>query len=141
MLTDERLAEIRARWKRATKGPWEHGAPSEMTFGEMRHEYAASLKATLDHFGDYENRVHGVYLADSEVRVCITGISPNSPANAAFIANARQDIGDLLAEIERLQAEVQRLSSQAGVQILVPDATRRLLRERKRQCPPMTAAR
>ena len=111
MLTDERLAEIRARAEAATPGPWEHGAPSEMTFDEMRHEYAASLKATLDHFGgDYQNRVHGVYLGDSEVRVCITGIGRNSPANAVFIASARQDIGDLLAEIERLRAEVQRLS-------------------------------
>ena len=86
-MTDERLAEIKARADAATPGPWERnnlaGRPEREVF------------AGDELIGDFG--VGGWEDDEGADRVEI---------NAEFIAHARQDIPDLLAEVERLREHV-----------------------------------
>lgn len=85
MITEERLKEIEARAKAAEAGPW------DIDLLDDRVE-AVGRKAT-DHGG--ENA--WVLLSDG---------SPYTldRADAEFIAHARQDVPDLVAEVRRLRA-------------------------------------
>ena len=80
----ERIAEIRARVEAATPGPWEQGMIGDSLINEV--DYSAS-------FGFIE--VNAELSDDGQYGV----------ADATFIAASRQDIPDLLAEVERLSAE------------------------------------
>jgi hypothetical protein len=80
-LSAARLAEIKAREQAADQGPWE-------VVG-IGHIYGPAV----DPDGDDERH----WLADT--KQC----DGSTEINAAFLAAARQDIPDLLAEIERLQ--------------------------------------
>jgi len=75
-LTYERLAEIKLRCEQATPGPWK-------SFVEAREKFSGS------DFIMTEGK--DIYLSGATV------------ADQDFIANARQDIPDLLKEIERLK--------------------------------------
>jgi len=86
-MSDERLAEIKARVEAATPGPWERnnlaGRPEREVFA-----------------GDYligDFGVGGWKDDEGADRVEI---------NADFIAHARQDIPGLLAEVQRLREHV-----------------------------------
>jgi hypothetical protein len=46
--------------------------------------------------------------SDGSADICLVGNGPTSPANARFIEHAREDIPTLLAEVERLRAEIGR---------------------------------
>lgn len=86
------LDEIRARAAAATRGPWRHDPTSAWrpTCGEGLHEYVWADSAT-----------------DGYPVVAMTGHKgehPRTPADAAFIAAARQDVDTLLAEVDRLNA-------------------------------------
>lgn len=89
MITDERIAEIKARAEAATAGPWRvenDGDVMDVDFGpivEWPWRILAPDETTLLEF-------------TSDPRV--------SDEDAAFIAAARRDIPLLLAEIERLKA-------------------------------------
>lgn len=88
-----------------TPGQVEFGKYGPLSFEEMRSKYAQSLKATLDHFkGDILNEVHGVYLAGTEIRIADCGMSPNSPANAAYITESWNNYERVKADLERLCA-------------------------------------
>jgi hypothetical protein len=78
MLSDRRLSEIKARADAATPGPW-------TLFIEGR-----------DHYG-----------GSSFIRTASEDIEPlgATDADQDFMASARQDVPDLLAEIERLKAQ------------------------------------
>lgn len=78
MLTNERIAEIRERESKATKGPWEQ-------FNYI--SYPGGLHRVRSRF-------------DPSVTIC--ECRRDYGHDAAFIAHARQDVPDLLAEVERL---------------------------------------
>jgi hypothetical protein len=80
-VTPERIAEIKMRRDAATPGPWE---------------------ATLDDHGRDGIEV-GVWAHSEYIAELIT--SDRATADAVFIAHARTDVDDLLAEVERLTAE------------------------------------
>jgi hypothetical protein len=82
-LTDEQLAEIRERAEAATAGPWYCGTEYEQS---KRGNYVAS-KAT-----------GGIVAAEQDGTDCEL-----ETHDAEFIAHAREDVPDLLAEIERLR--------------------------------------
>jgi hypothetical protein len=85
----ERLAAIRARVEQATPGPW--------------HAYIGVNT--------------GLWVVDQVLGpIVCSNLGPDrnrySGPNADFIASAREDVPDLLAEVERLTAENQRLTSE-----------------------------
>ena len=88
MLSDERLAEIRAREQAATRGPWTNPWEEEPSTGKCQGIW-----------GPYVEPVIGVEWHDGP-RLAVL------EADAAFIAASRQDVPDLLAEVERLRARV-----------------------------------
>ena len=77
-MSNERLAEIKARVEAATPGPW---------FVNMTKVWA--WKGALRGVDDRK-----MFLTEA------------SPANAYFIANARTAIPELIAEVERLREHV-----------------------------------
>lgn len=96
-LSDERLAEIRERADKATKGPWEFSDGKSKRCDAFNRNYlrggdSAIVIDAVDISYDY---------TDSENFLVI------EPEDQAFIAHARQDIPDLLAEIERLKLVIE----------------------------------
>ncbi|HEU4641258.1 MAG TPA: hypothetical protein VFS44_02305 [Gemmatimonadaceae bacterium] len=97
-LTAERLAEIKQRADAATPGPW----------------------WTRDHGNHPPNTLSGVSIfAPPDARpfkgnlVAFTGtadIYEDGQRDAAFISEARTDVPDLVAEIERLHALIERIT-------------------------------
>ena len=75
-LTDERLNDIKKRCEYATPGPWK-------SYVEAREKISGSS-----------------FIQTGGVDIYLTGATTE---DQDFIANARQDIPDLLAEIERLR--------------------------------------
>ena len=97
-MTPKRLTEIKARCDAATKGPWQYcghgrgGCQCGSVFGvdgNVGVHHAPSLE-----------------MFDGVPQV------PGIMADQLFIAAARQDVPDLIAEVERLQAEVTALTQQ-----------------------------
>ena len=87
MLTDERLAEIEARCNAATPGPWT--LMPEMCGPDGQGVYEESGLGIICEVGDPYPR------------------GDNHPQeNMEFIAAARADVPDLLAEVRRLRALV-----------------------------------
>jgi hypothetical protein len=122
MLTNERLAEIRARCEAATPGPW---IWDEKRFNERlrrrgerknshkRFVYALHGACNMCMFGCRDDIDHGpfdyhsvMYLNWYSVKGnVLAGASP-MPKDATFIAHARDDIPELLAEIDRLRVRL-----------------------------------
>lgn len=69
-------------------GRVEWGATEALTEAKHLEHLASSLKATREHFNfeDIPVRMHGVYLEGTDIVLCHTGTSPNSPTNAQIIA-------------------------------------------------------
>ena len=89
--TDERRKEIEGRCEKATKGPW-YFIDSEA------HDYA------IMHIDDWEE---GMSWPETMDRLFIPHESNEEfDEDAHFIANARQDIPDMLAELDRLKAQL-----------------------------------
>ena len=93
-LTDAQLAEIAAREKAATPGPW---FPVTM-------ETESTLTSGVSLDDNFPPSAADRYLHGRNV---VAGCSGN---NAAFIAHARADVPALLAEVARLREENKRLS-------------------------------
>lgn len=93
-LTEERIAEIRGREKAATQGPWR--AKSEA----LEADECGNVTAAM------------TYVSTNDKGICILygrgHDDTNAQEDAAFIANAREDIPALLDEVERLRAEIAR---------------------------------
>ena len=102
-LSDERLAEIRERCDKATQGPWEleikgaDAAPLVIVWA--RYPHREGLHRHFITYTEYGEK------PDPDV------LQRNSD-NYAFIAAARTDMPDLLAEVERLRAENQALEAE-----------------------------
>jgi hypothetical protein len=88
-MTPERLAEIEARADRALPGPW-----------TARRDYVDDL-----HFGSVKCTI-----LDAPARN-LFAVAGMAMADAEFIAHARTDVVELIAEIRRLLAENRRLRS------------------------------
>ncbi|GEL95375.1 hypothetical protein [Cellulomonas composti] len=95
-LTDDRLAAIRARVEAASEGPWT----------VIAHDHARSRHETTERMWVWGPRhsVAQVGLAD------VDDEADPIRADAEFVAHARDDVPDLLDEIDRLRAVV----SEAG---------------------------
>jgi len=100
-MTDERIAEARARCEAATKGPWDYGTP-----GKQR----AAAKAT------------GVACLVSNAVVVIAGMRPvatmtrayrTAEVDAAWIATACNDLPDALDDLAELRERVRLLEAVA----------------------------
>lgn len=100
-LTEARLAEIEARAKGATEGPWHVEPPDEQSpFMWVSHgKIGDSDRFDVCKFEPWD--------ADGDGSERLQDIDY---ANAAFIARARDDVPALVAEVERLRAENERLS-------------------------------
>lgn len=101
-MTEQRLAEIEARTDAATPGPWEWRAG----WKDEPVDYE-----TFESPGYYENpELHGPG-QDEHILSCgeydiVSGEKPKQIANSRFIANAREDVPALLAEVKRLRAKL-----------------------------------
>lgn len=93
-LTAERLAEIKARAEKATPGPW--FLRDEGTFGEVLVQY--------------RTEPHGFRFPVARA----VRSTPGYAESAEFIAHARQDVPDLVAEVERLREENEELLEAIG---------------------------
>jgi hypothetical protein len=109
MRSEERLAEIRSRAEKATKGPWLHDIDTDqndMPFVYTVVDKPGSEPLTVD-------------------------INIGTVADAEFIANCRQDIPFLLSEVDRLSEALRKLRDCDWV-ISLPDrmdAVREIARE------------
>lgn len=87
-MTPEQLEAIKRRAEAATEGPW-----------------------IVDHDARVDGCDHVVLLESADVAVCFLSNRSGDPDwqenNGAFIAAAREDIPALVAEVERLRAEVE----------------------------------
>lgn len=92
MLTDARRAEIRARERAATPGPW------KWTNGSWGSLHDDGGETVIGSWVDEDSVLHSLE------------VDPG-PANAAFIAHARADVPDLLDENEALIRANARLAS------------------------------
>ncbi|MFE1767272.1 hypothetical protein ACFW81_24020 [Streptomyces angustmyceticus] len=90
-LTPERLAEIHAREQAATKGPWGTSYDGKGTH-TIQSGCRISLTAGFTSDGDIAT-LHGEH-GDGQTY-----------ANATFLAYARRDVPELLAELDRVRAE------------------------------------
>lgn len=86
-LSPEELAQIAERCEKATEGPWDDFSEG---LGWVGNVYRYDELTDTD---------------DMEIAHCLN--KRNNYNDAAFIANARQDIPKLLAEIERLISSVE----------------------------------
>ena len=97
-MTDERLAEIEARWQAATPGPWFWDSYQRVMSCAIPVDHPLNVACEddppcatilrLNHTG------HGDEMPEPEAR-----------ANARFVAEAWEDVRDLLAEARRLRSQ------------------------------------
>ena len=91
-MTDLDLAAIRQRVEKATEGPWNTG------FDYEKNDPIVLAPGYIEHTIDYTLTEGGL---------------EHGKADAEFIAHAREDIPALLAEIDRLNATIQRVREDA----------------------------
>lgn len=106
-MSDEHLAEIRARWAAATVGPYEQAEG---------HSYTDGKVTATEVF---------IRRPEDDVAIAADILDPNncmpSPANGAFLANSWADVAYLLGEVDRLNALLgapAATAAEAGVQVL-----------------------
>lgn len=99
---DERIAQAKARCEAATEGPW-----------EAMEDDAIAANVTRTHLPNGGARVSATWIAnvDMENRHDYTDEleSATAECDKLFIAHARQDLPDAIAEIEALRARVAEL--------------------------------
>lgn len=99
-LTRAALDAIRERAEAATEGPWH-----SHDFGHAGEEEPSSIVVHVGRFDHSDLRTH-----DTETAVAwMPRWEGQEHDNATFIAHARTDVPDLLAEVERLTVENARL--------------------------------
>lgn len=100
MLDDKRLNEIRQRCERATKGPWSPGREDMQSYDGATDQPFSSVYADDDRAGSHMGHKLPLVIARIDGKDIE---AEEEKANARFIAHARTDIPDLLAEIERMK--------------------------------------
>lgn len=92
-MTDERIAQIRARADAATRGPWHVELTAETYIDRpSRYPIYSEVRGIVD-----------VAEGDTYVAQTKRG-NEQARDDAEFIAHAREDVATLLAEVERLRA-------------------------------------
>lgn len=137
-MTEEELAQIRARADTATPGPWEcRNAGGTIAMGEV-----IRLHRVRDSSRDAWLIAESTLSADQKSH-------DEQDANMEFIAQAREDVPDLLVEVERLRAENAELrkvladlmdSADHTMILLRPDASMETIERVKGTITPMTEA-
>lgn len=94
------LEEIKARTEAATPGPWHENDNWRIVQGDA---YARCLAIWEAKPGD---PLYDVYDEPEFVVIDTPGPAINKTADLKFIAHARQDVPSLIAEVERIQAEI-----------------------------------
>jgi hypothetical protein len=112
-ITPERLAEIRNRTHNATPGPWGVGNRTEIALdvkqdGPGCFSYTVKLATVIED----DDRQDDVYYLNPQTQPRTVA---SAEGDALFIAHARQDVEDLLAEVDRLKAELAEMESAAAV--------------------------
>lgn len=112
-LSSERIAQIQARVDAATEGPWERSKAYRINVVAPKGFIVARVRESL---GVHEEVIPGRGLTWIVGHYPVTdGIAESSnAANGDFIAHARSDIPALLAEVERLTAERDRVLALAS---------------------------
>ena len=102
MLTEERLKQIEERAAKATPGPWRF----ERDFTEE--------------VGSWEIRTCVEELDDPFLPVACAGHCEDDTSDAAFIAAARTDVPDLVAEVQKLHSVLTELLDLWNIAAIVP---------------------
>lgn len=124
-MTDERLQEIDQRAGAATEGPWK-AYPTDAQIAQVLDGYAEDWLDAYDDDGHYYEPGIGMssYLrnpANYFTRHRLAADDSHYPTDAdwpeflatlRFIAAARTDVPELIAEVRRLKAEIARLQGQ-----------------------------
>lgn len=112
-MTPERIAEIKAREGKATPGPWVVDLPDWGECNGIISKNGTQILSAGSCIPDPQTAVdYGGTVHDWKEEIYDYGV--HKWDDAAFIAAARQDIPDLLAEVDRLRAENQRLEQAAN---------------------------
>jgi hypothetical protein len=103
-LTLEQLAEIQDRVHNATPGPWGVGNGTEIALdakqdGPGCFSYTVKLATVIED----DDRQDDVYYLNPQTQPRTVASAED---DALFIAHARQDVEDLLAEVERLRVKL-----------------------------------
>jgi hypothetical protein len=103
-LSEQQIAEIKARADKATPGPWGIGNKTTIglgieNMGGGAYNYDAELAEICPDF----DRAFDLRGRNEEIKVA------SAEDDAEFVAHARQDVPALLAEVERLKAELAQL--------------------------------
>lgn len=125
-MTPERLAEIKARAEAATKGPW-HFIHDDDSMCMNCFGVATDPHAEITVQEDLGSFV-AACLLQTEAR--IAPADGKWEENTLFIAHARQDIPDLLAELARVTAERDQLQAIFERDVLTDSEMARMAYER-----------
>jgi hypothetical protein len=83
-MSDEVLLEMQRAALAVGRVEW--GATKELNAQEHSDHIKTSVETTANTFGQEGlQRMHGLYLADTETVLCHTGTSPNSPTHARIL--------------------------------------------------------
>jgi len=101
-ITPERLAEIQGRTDNATPGPWGVGNRTEIALDAKQDSpgcfsYTVKLATVIED----DDRQDDVYYLNPATQPRAVASAED---DALFIAHARQDVEDLLAEVKQLRA-------------------------------------
>lgn len=67
-------------------GPCEWGATADASAEQHGEDLKNSIRLTSEFFDQVgDQQMHGLYLANTDVILCHTGTSPNSPMNAQIL--------------------------------------------------------
>lgn len=108
-MTDEELQAIRAREQVATVGPW-----AWESVAEKSNDWVVGTAWDAQGKPISGRIVDGEWIEDTVIRKMPIGENESDGAriaDAEFIAHARKDIPALLAEVDRLKAELNRLTT------------------------------
>jgi hypothetical protein len=94
----QRLDAIRARCEAATPGPWRDGDYGQMVWATNPYGHGDMRVADVRGWGHLTGVGTCNFTPDKAAEI--------QDANYAFIAHARTDVPDLLAEVERLNEEL-----------------------------------
>lgn len=106
-MTPERLAEIKKRESKATPGPWEtEGHSGAVAVSPVPRHPEATKRRVACMVADCPEWPWNEWQGET--------FYPGASYNASFIAHARTDVPDLVAEVERLRLALQNITNVLG---------------------------
>jgi hypothetical protein len=101
-----RLEAIRARWAKATPGPYRRLTWTFESMDQQTAEWSQALRNRPDGLTS-----HVVWVVDTDLFVASTGNGPTSEVNAEAIAAAPEDVAYMLRVAEAARAVISHLDS------------------------------